>query len=277
MLMFISGVSTSGKTTIGKELVKQRTEIGEDWVFKDLDDFYFDKKPIIKLSNGKEKENWDCFEAIDYGKLNEWLEKQIKGHNVFLVGFALSKEYIRLPCNLHFHLTLVDYDHHGFDEKEVTHLVAQNRQLTKGFKGDKAQDDVLMVKEVLIPFYKKIFEELDVFTIVIRVTLPEGGRKPLKGLVLYLGSVVDTLKLPKTLLDNPLQESQQWLEELLSSQSDLEQRMDEIEAKEVLATQGHADYAEYTRLCESIPDIWKRQKDVNSEIFSVKQYIRKFT
>lgn len=199
MLMFISGVSTSGKTTIGKELTKQRIEIGEDWIFKDLDDFYFDKKPIIKLSNGKEKENWDCFEAIDYGKLNEWLENQIKKHNVCLVGFALSKERIKLPCSIHFHLTLLDYDHHSFDEKEIAHLVAQNRQLTKGFKGDKAQDDVLMVKEVLIPFYKKMFEELDVFTVLISVSLPKGGKKPLKDIIRDLRGSIDIFKLPKTL------------------------------------------------------------------------------
>mgnify|MGYP001222915273 FL=1 len=188
MLMFISGISTSGKTYVGKKFVEKRNSLGEEWVFKDLDDFYIDKKPLIKLSNGKEKENWDCFEAIDYKRVKKFLEDSFAAEpekNVCLVGFALSGELIGYFPAIHFHLVLTPSSYEYINEryvfiseleKELGHLVIQNRQLTKGFKGDKAEADVLMVKEVLIPFYKNFVQTLDKYTILLNVRDERGER-----------------------------------------------------------------------------------------------------
>lgn len=194
-LVFISGVSTSGKTTIGKAFVENRKKLGEEWTFKDLDEFYYDKKPTIQLSNGKVKENWDCFEALDYAKLNTWLDYATRSKtNVCLVGFALSQDQLKLYPDIHFHLTLTSIDcvNSTFivDDKKLAHLVAQNRQLTKGFKGDKAQDDVLMVKESLIPFYKSMVKELDSSTIFIQVTNSKNERIKMKEIINSLNYVL---------------------------------------------------------------------------------------
>lgn len=171
MLLFISGISTSGKSTIGKLFVETR----QNWLFKDLDDFYISEKPMVKLSNGKIKQNWDCYEALDINALQKYLEEH-KNYNICLVGFALDVKILGYKPDVHVHLVL------DKDKTTLTNMVISNRQKSKGFTGAKADDDILMVKELVIPFYYEFLATLDDNVKYVK-TLDEHGNRIAKELI----------------------------------------------------------------------------------------------
>lgn len=206
MLVFISGISTSGKTTIGKHFVECRKERGENWIFKDLDDFYFKEKPKITLSNGQTISNWDCYDAIDYDAAKKWLEETLfsdAGQNVCFVGFALSTARLGFQPVLHFHLSFCKMQMDTlegactFNEKVVAHMVACNRQFSKGFKGKKAENDALMVREVLMPFYKENLKEIASSAIYTQVMTPDGRRSEKTNICNGISAFVDKF-IPRT-------------------------------------------------------------------------------
>lgn len=158
-LIFISGLSGSGKTTIGKALVKTLNETGDydhPWLFKDQDDFFVPTKPKIKLSNGKTKSNWDSTESIDWDSLIEWLSNHIDHYNIVLVGFCLRSDLIPYPHDCHIHLT---YDKENETRCIESRLKSKSTYLTTP---EKIREDQLMVREVIIPFYQETLSKSDV-------------------------------------------------------------------------------------------------------------------
>ena len=142
----INGISGSGKTTIGQYLSKILK-----YDFIDLDSFYKKDKPKIIL-NGKTVSNWDCIEALDIEKMHETVNKK---ENVVLVGFALTKKVIsgikHKIINIHLKT--------GNDDDTIYERCIQARKISKNFNKEKEKMDKLMVKNVTLPFYKKICEE----------------------------------------------------------------------------------------------------------------------
>jgi len=159
MLIFISGISGSGKTTVGKALVdhynktnnktNSKTNKINNRIFKDQDDFFVDIKPkTLPIFNGKTKSNWDCIEAIDWKSLNQWLFDH-KHANVVFVGFCLRGDLINIIPDEHIHLSLDDND-----IETTVNRCANSRIVSKQLnKKQKCDNDEIMVRQVIIPFY----------------------------------------------------------------------------------------------------------------------------
>lgn len=156
MLVFISGLSGTGKTTIGKAVVKNLNEGDKKnrWIFKDQDDFFIPPKPKVKLSNGKYKSNWDSIDSIDWVSTNRWLSNHIQ-HNIVLVGFCLRYDRIEYKPNYHIHLSYSE------NSELMTTRCIDARLQSKGSyltTPEKIREDQLMVREVIIPFYQETME-----------------------------------------------------------------------------------------------------------------------
>lgn len=155
MFIFISGISGTGKTTLGKALVQRLSRKTKTtkikWIFKDQDDFFRIVKPKVQLSDGSVKSNWDCKEALDLAKLNKWIKENIE-KNVVFVGFALKNDWIKISPDIHFHLV--------FPDSKTKEYCIQSRKLSKNYTEDQINRDKLMVNEVVFPFYQKYKETL---------------------------------------------------------------------------------------------------------------------
>lgn len=87
MLYLISGLSGTGKTTLGRYAANL---LGAQFI--DQDTFYRKEKPLVVLSNGIRTRNWDCIEAIDWEKMETEVLNALEQSYVVLVGFALREE-----------------------------------------------------------------------------------------------------------------------------------------------------------------------------------------
>lgn len=142
LLIGISGISGAGKTTVAKEIAAKINGIyiDEDW-------FYKRDKPLVKLSNGKTKANWDSKDAIDLRRMNMFLRDKLKLNKpVVLAGFALWESFFDPDTQLdvHFHLKI---------PKEVSKAT---RLSVKQFRDPQSEE--LMFDEVVYPFYLKTLE-----------------------------------------------------------------------------------------------------------------------
>ncbi|CAK7994910.1 Hypothetical protein POVR1_LOCUS428 [uncultured virus] len=140
--ILISGLSGSGKTTVGKLL--------EGWTFIDGDDFFLPHKPKVKLSNGETVSNWDCPEAIDWKELNITVKQKLLEGNVVFVTFLPMIEKYEFVVDYHVRL----YMGEGLVEKCLAARIA-----SKNIKSQtRIQRDQLVVQEYVIPMYMKMSE-----------------------------------------------------------------------------------------------------------------------
>jgi nicotinamide/nicotinate riboside kinase len=72
LLLAISGPSCSGKTTLSRML---RDELSPHAIIIHQDDFYYPDHqiPTVRTSDGRELQDWDCCEAIDFDALEDML------------------------------------------------------------------------------------------------------------------------------------------------------------------------------------------------------------
>lgn len=150
-LYVISGISGSGKTTIGSSVVK---EFGPDFVFLDQDVFYTGKCDRVKLSNGADVKNWDTFTALDIERMKATVSDYLKTVNVVLVGFALPED--ALPCKADVHVHLVTAD----NKRDLEDRCIKARKLSKPAVDH--DNDVLTVKELVVPFYHGVVVDSDI-------------------------------------------------------------------------------------------------------------------
>lgn len=139
MIIGISGISGSGKTTVGKILA---TDI--DGKFIDQDLFFKKRKPLIKVSNGETKLNYDCDEAIDIKAMNDAIRSASKEKKyVVISGFSLRDYFFddNTRPHIHFHLRI---------PKELS---LKTRLKVKNFSENRKKSEKCMFDEYVYPYY----------------------------------------------------------------------------------------------------------------------------
>jgi cytidylate kinase len=150
MIIFIHGISTSGKTTIGKKL----SLILENSIFIDQDTYFLKEKTKVSLSNGEQVSNYDTVESIDWQSFNRDIQIYSKKYkNVIVVGFELIEKLINSSPNISFYLRYNLY-------KDLTlNVIINNRSITKKINQN---CDILNVREVVYPFHESILSQIKV-------------------------------------------------------------------------------------------------------------------
>lgn len=164
ILIFIHGISGSGKSTIGKELLDKLP----DSIWIDQDTFYRKNKPLITfhlsvndnegkeiLSNNITVENWDCEEAIDFWSFRNKIKKDLMVYKyVIVTGFALREKCMWMKADYSF---LLDFD---MEPTETLKLITKIRSETKFKTEEKKHRDYWMIREVVLPFYTQTLKEI---------------------------------------------------------------------------------------------------------------------
>ena len=171
-LYLISGLSGCGKTTLGKYVAEKKSA-----VFVDQDSFYYQKKPIVRLSDGTNVKNWDCVEVMDWVSMKLKVISLLRDTDVVLVGFALRhydistiKDYA--AKTVHIELS------YGDEEELNLQRCIDSRKKSKTINEER---DVLVVKELVWPFYCETKKDLRSDK-TIYVYKENGERKGLKNL-----------------------------------------------------------------------------------------------
>ncbi|QKF94088.1 gluconate kinase [Fadolivirus algeromassiliense] len=149
LIIAISGISGAGKTTIGKMLA---TKLGG--VYLDQDWFFSKNKPLVTLSNGKKALNYDCDEAIDFGRFNRMIDNEKKNNKIIVIGGFALREYFFYKGNeptIHFHI------------KIPRDLSLKTRLQVKKFSEERKKDEIYMFNEYVYPYYEKTlkFSKID--------------------------------------------------------------------------------------------------------------------
>lgn len=150
MLIYLHGVSSSGKSTIANELLNHL----ENAIVIDQDTFYKKEKPIITFQGDKlyKTANWDTAEAIDFIQFNQKIKNALNSYNyVIVTGFALRDVYMQLKADVSILLNIGD---------EAINKITKARLTSKGYKGDKAIKDYYMVEQVVLPYYQETLKNI---------------------------------------------------------------------------------------------------------------------
>ncbi len=177
-VIFLSGISCSGKTTIGQIIASNYTLDDNDrrpFYFIDQDWYFHKNKPKINLSNGSVLNNWDHKDSIDHKSLNRKIIKVKKeGKHVIVAGFALRDGWFQgeaMP-DIHIHI------------KIPKRLSLETRLKIK--PGGNKKDKVLLFEEAVWPFYQETLEQ-SIFDCVIDGVVDEDSvvfeRIPLQKMV----------------------------------------------------------------------------------------------
>ena len=186
-LYIISGISGSGKTTVGKIVATKIQTDERRAVFVDEDSYYVEDTPLIQLSNGTRTANWDCIEAIDPKTIDEiklFLEKS----PVVLVGFALPRKFLTIPGVVHIHLVT------AYNPEDLYIRCREARQQAK--PSINQERDQLMVREVVIPFYHEVVRNSDISHLV-DVFDQNGKRIPLDDIVQTCLNIIQDSTKPR--------------------------------------------------------------------------------
>lgn len=148
-LIFIHGISTSGKSLIGRELNK----ILKDSILIDQDEFYVKNKPLITFSNGKisyTASNLDCDEAIDYVTFKNVIHYNLQLFEyVIVTGFALRSNLLN-----------INSDYSILLENNNINRIIKGRQQSKGYQDEKAEKDKWMVIKIIYPYYLETLSKI---------------------------------------------------------------------------------------------------------------------
>jgi cytidylate kinase len=101
LVIFLSGMSGCGKTSIAKKLAQQ-------FKITFLDQFSYyktDYNKKITLPDGTEIINWHTDDAIDWDKLNKDISNNSK-KGVIVSGFAFPIDKIKIDPDIHVHLSI---------------------------------------------------------------------------------------------------------------------------------------------------------------------------
>jgi len=147
-MIFISGITTSGKKELGRRLCKELKAI-----MVDQKDYYLKKKEISTLSNGKQVVNYDSSDSIDWDNFNlKLLSLSLSKVKTVVVGFALIPSLIKVEPELSIYLN------YKAPDNVVKYIISSRRN-----------KDILEVEELVIPFHKSIekYKDTVIFDVYI--------------------------------------------------------------------------------------------------------------
>ena len=158
MLLYLHGISSAGKTSIGKELLKHLPNA----ILIDQDTYYKKLKPLVTFKGAKgpaltgdqvyTSANWDTHEAIDFIQFNDDIQEAVNLYDyVIVTGFALRQPYMLFKPDLSILLDIGD---------NALHKIVTARRVSKGYSGDKAIKDYYMVSQVVYPYYLETLKEI---------------------------------------------------------------------------------------------------------------------
>lgn len=169
LIIFISGLSGSGKTSQAEKLSKDlkiRVIYVRDYYknYKDREIYLsenttnnqhvnsdnvtdLDTTLDIKLSNNKLVKNQYSTKLIDKDKLNEDINN-FKKNGLIISGFPLPKDTIDSNIDLHIHISINQTTYIQYQEKKKNPL--------------NSQDIELKYQQVIKPFYKNIIKDLQI-------------------------------------------------------------------------------------------------------------------
>ena len=170
-----SGLSGSGKTTIGKHYAKMH-----GFAFIEGDEFFKPIKQVVTLSDGSICSLYDSEEAIDWDRLNSTVNDVLERNTVVLATFlpVLS----RFTFKIHRHVRFVMGE---TDEELIERCILARITSKRLHTLEKQSKDSLMVKEVVFPIYKDI-TKMNTPDLIVYVYDNEGCRVNLQDIVIDL-------------------------------------------------------------------------------------------
>lgn len=125
-LIFISGPSSSGKTTFATRLQLHLRVLGIRAVSISLDDYYIDNEAMPKNREGKP--DFEALEAIDYMRFNENVEDLINGKEAILPIYSFGKRpNSERRMRLKDDEVIIVEGIHGLNEKLAANIPGENK------------------------------------------------------------------------------------------------------------------------------------------------------
>jgi ABC-type dipeptide/oligopeptide/nickel transport system ATPase component len=160
LVILLSGFSGSGKSLIGKSLVKDmnrnKGEKSSEFVFLNLNDFYKDEKEYNKIIEVGELKviDWDDPEAVDWEKFNKKIN-EVKSNGVVVSGFAFPKDKLNFFTDFHIHIKISKDDliknRHEFTQEKLDDKTSRVGEI-----GEEMEKRIL--NKVTFPHYLKSLE-----------------------------------------------------------------------------------------------------------------------
>lgn len=145
LVIVISGLSGSGKTTVAKKIAK-------DFNIELIEQFDFYKKDYnetIVLNKDTKIINWDSDDAIDWDKFNSVVNEK-KHSGVIIAGMSFPTDLIEFPIDFHIHLHV---------PKQVTlerrraYLSRHQDEFPESFSEIDTNLDKLKLNKLTYPYY----------------------------------------------------------------------------------------------------------------------------
>lgn len=126
--IFISGPSSSGKTTTSKKLALYLKSKGIDSLVLSTDDYFLERVDSPKKADGSYE--FECLEAIDVKLFNMQVKNLLEGKEVIIPTFNFitgEKEYKRKPTTLSKNQVLIVEGLHAINEKLSSSIEKKNK------------------------------------------------------------------------------------------------------------------------------------------------------
>jgi tRNA A37 threonylcarbamoyladenosine biosynthesis protein TsaE len=159
-IILLSGFSGSGKSLLGKSLVKDinknKGDKSTNFVFLNLNDFYKDESEYNKIIEVGELKvvDWDDPEAVDWEKFNMKIN-EIKSDGVVVSGFAFPKDKLNFNPDFHIHIKISKDDliknRHEFTQEKLDDKTSRVGEI-----GEDMEKRIL--NKITFPHYLKSLE-----------------------------------------------------------------------------------------------------------------------
>jgi adenylate kinase family enzyme len=150
LVILISGFNGSGKGKLAQHISK---DLKIDIV--NTSQYYKDGYDIrVKLADGSEVVDWDSIDAIDWAKLNEYVNEN-KNKGVILVGFAFPVEVLKFETDFHLHVKI---NKQNLLENRHTYLEENKEKYSKLYELKGKPIELMILNQITYPHYLKYLE-----------------------------------------------------------------------------------------------------------------------
>lgn len=175
-IILMSGFSGSGKSLIGKSLMKDinrsKSDKSKDFKFINLNDFLKSESEynVSVDVSGLKIIDWDSPDAIDWVKFNENINENKKDRvGIIVSGFAFPKDKLNFTVDFHIHFK-ISKDELIKNRHEFTQEKLDDKTSRVGEIGEEMEKKIL--NKITFPHYLKSLENSE-FTKFIVVTFGE--------------------------------------------------------------------------------------------------------